>query len=94
MIDVSADTRIRRRPAPERTVGDQVVVARADTDAALVLPPTAGVVWAALATWCRPSDLAATLAERYPDVPSAERDDALAGILDLLDEAGLVERAP
>lgn len=75
-------------------MGDQVVVGRADADAALVLPSTAGVVWAALATWSSVDQLGATLAERYPDVPPAERAEALAAILELLDEAGLVERAP
>ena len=79
---------------PERTVGDQVVVARNDVDAALVLAATAAVVWRALAEWCSPADLAQMLAAQHPDVPSEERDAALAGILEQLDEAELLERAP
>ena|GEM_PF-6127795 len=89
----AADTRIRRRPAPERTVDGQVVVARADLDAALVLPATAAQVWQALAAWRSPEELARMLAEHHPEVDEAERAAALASILDQLDAAGLLERA-
>ncbi len=83
---------MRRRPVPERTVGDQVVLARPAGGSALVLGSTAALVWNALGDWLAVADLAAVLAAQYPDVPPGERDAALEEILQQLDDEGLLER--
>ena len=68
-----------------------MVVAQLDRDAALVLAPTAAVVWEALAMWRSSTELEGVLAQQYPQIDPAERRDALAHILTLLDEAELLE---
>lgn len=83
---------MRRRPVPERTVGDQVVLARPAGGTALVLGPTAAVVWVALEGWLTPEELEAALGTRYPDVPVADRRAALEEILRMLDDEALLER--
>jgi hypothetical protein len=77
---------------PERTVGDQVVLARPAGGSALVLGPTAAVVWMALEEWLVHDQLEAALAAQYPDIPPAERDAALEEILRMLDDEALLER--
>ncbi|MGH9085906.1 MAG: PqqD family protein [Acidimicrobiales bacterium] len=77
---------------PQRTVGDQVVLARPHGGSALVLAPTAAIVWSCLAAWTDADGLADELAARYPDVAPADRRDALDAILRLLQAEDLLER--
>jgi hypothetical protein len=77
---------------PERTVGDQVVLARPGGGSALVLGPTAAVVWMAREEWLVHDQLEAALAAQYPDIPPADRDAALEEILRMLDDEALLER--
>jgi hypothetical protein len=77
---------------PERSVGDQVVLARPVGGAALVLGPTAALVWMALADWLAIDELETTLATQYPNIPAGDRHGALHEIIQMLDDEDLLER--
>jgi hypothetical protein len=83
---------VRRVPVPQRTVGDQIVIARPVDGTPIVLGATAATVWSALAIWRRPPELDRLLAERWPEVHDRTRQRALEDILALLDSEGVLER--
>ena len=70
------------------------MLARPRDGTALVLGPTAAVVWSALEGWTTPSTLDAALGDVFPEVSAAERSAALDEILTLLEGEALLERRP
>lgn len=84
---------MRRRPAPQRIVRDQLVVARPTDGDPFVLSASAAVVWTLLSDWRTEADLELGLGQHYPTVDAAERRAGLAGVLHVLSEEGLLERS-
>ena len=84
---------IRHRPAPQRVVGTQIVVARPADGNALELNATAGAVWTLLADWCSETELERQVVERYPNVDIEELRTQLTNIVRALSEEGLLERS-
>ena len=68
-------------------------IARPHGGTAIVLEPTAAVIWTALEQWCAMSDLLEVLEECYPSVPPSERVETLDVLLPLLFDEGLIVRS-
>ena len=92
-IERIAGSVIRHRPAPQRVVGTEIVVARPSDGSALELNATAGAVWTLLSDWCSETELEQQFADRYPTVDGAELRTQLTKILQVLSEEGLLERS-
>lgn len=76
----------------QRDVGDRTVLPRISDGSALVLGPTAALVWAHLVCWRSRAELMAWLEHNYPDIAETDRDLALEAILSELLREDLVER--
>lgn len=83
--------RYRTRPVPLRRVGDETVVARPEDGKALVLNPTATVIWQAMASWSSTDELLGRLETVYPATPDATRVEGLERLVAELLSEGLVE---
>jgi hypothetical protein len=83
---------LRRRPVPLRALGDSVIVARPGDGSPVVLAPTAAFVWRLLDGPTTEADIDRRLADAFPAVTEPERATALAQILDILWDDGLLER--
>ena len=83
--------RFERSCVPHRRVGDQLVLAHPSSRTALVLGPTACLVWSALDSSPTFDQLIQALAVSYPDVIEGDLVAVLDEILALLLHAGLVE---
>lgn len=94
VIPRPVNSQFRHRALPERTVGDQVVVARPRDRSAVLLGATAAIVWRATSSWTTVADLESLLAERHSDVGAVERSEALDQILEMLFDDELLERHP
>lgn len=89
----AAERSLRHRRVPSRIVGNKVVVARPLDGAPVVLAPTAAVVWQALDGWTTVGAIDLRLAETFPTIAKAERDDARAQILAALKNDELLEHS-
>lgn len=78
----------------DRRVGDQVVLACLNDGVALVLAPTATVVWDLLHDWQDRPTLQRLVTERFPTVDLSDSVAAIDEILLQLEEAGLLEQRP
>jgi hypothetical protein len=83
---------LRHRPVPERSLGDEVIVARPGDGVPLVLECTAAAVWRQLDGWVGTDDIDRGLAARFPEVSRDERVAVRREILIMLVDEGLVER--
>jgi hypothetical protein len=81
---------VRGVRTPYRILDDSVVAARPRDGTVLALTPLVGWLWMQLidGNWATAEAVAA---QRYPDVPAAERETVLQEALHLLVEEGLVE---
>ena len=82
---------IRRRCVPYRLVGDQTVVARPLDGEPMVLGGTTSLVWRRVADWTSIEELAVLLEQVAPASSLSERRDALIGLIDALDNDGLID---
>lgn len=60
---------------------------------ALLLEPTAAVVWEAATDWISVGDLERILASRYPGIDTSERAEALERIVTMFIDEDLVEQS-
>lgn len=82
--------RLIRTPCIERWIGHEVLVLLPAGGPVHRLAPTAAIVWQALTIAEGEQHVDGVLAEHYPQIPAAERQDTLAEILGSLHSDGLV----
>lgn len=92
-IDRVTEAPFRHVLVPQRVIGDQVVLALPRDGTALLLAPTAALVWSATERWTTFGELERFVGEWHPDVARSVRLEALREIVRVLWDEGLIERA-